>query len=23
MTGCLKIWCPCICCCCNSPVYQI
>lgn len=23
MTGCLRIWCPCICCCCTSPIYQI
>lgn len=23
MVGCLRIWCPCICCCCTSPIYQI
>jgi len=23
MTGCLKIWCPCFCCCCKNPIYQI
>ena len=21
--GCLRIWCPCICCCCGSPLYQL
>jgi len=21
--GCLKIWCPCICCCCDTPLYQV
>lgn len=23
MFGCLKIWCPCVCCCCKSPIYQV
>lgn len=22
-TGCLKVCCPCICCCCGTPIYQI
>lgn len=23
VTGCMKIWCPCVCCCCDSPLYQV
>lgn len=23
LTGCLKIWLPCVCCCCDSPLFQV